>query len=58
MTGHPFLDMPSSMVLGIVEIQMQLATADIPQLLGMRVSQWKCHVIDEVSRCERCVLWQ
>jgi hypothetical protein len=30
MAGDLFLDMPSSVVLGIVALQMQLATADIP----------------------------
>jgi hypothetical protein len=29
MTGHLFLDMPSIVVLGIVETQMQLAMSDI-----------------------------
>jgi hypothetical protein len=30
MGGHLFVDMPSSAALGIVEMQMQLAMADIP----------------------------
>jgi hypothetical protein len=57
MAGHLFLDMPNSVVLGIVEMRMQPATADILQLLSMLVSQRKNHVIDEVYRCEGCVLW-
>jgi hypothetical protein len=38
-SGHLFLDMPSSVALGIVEMRMQLATADIFQLLSMPVNQ-------------------
>jgi hypothetical protein len=53
----PLLDMPSTVVLGIGKMQMQLATADIPQLLSMPVSQWKNHVIDEVCRYEGYVPW-
>jgi hypothetical protein len=30
MAGHLFLDMPSSVALEIVKMQMQLAMADIP----------------------------
>jgi hypothetical protein len=52
-----FLNMASSVGLGIVEMLMQLATADIFQL-SMPVSQWKNHVVDEVYRCEAFVLWQ
>jgi hypothetical protein len=37
--GDLFLDKPSSVALGVIEMQMQLATADIPKLLGMTVSQ-------------------
>jgi hypothetical protein len=52
MAGHLFLDIPSSVAFGIVEIQMQIAAADILQLLSMPVRQWKNHVIGEVCRCE------
>jgi hypothetical protein len=58
MAGHLFLDMPSSGALGIVEMQMQLATADITQLLTMPVVQGKNHIIDQVCRDEGSVLWQ
>jgi hypothetical protein len=58
MAGHLLLDLPSSIALGIVEMQMQLATLDIPKLLSMVISEWKNHVLDEVYRCEGWVLWQ
>jgi hypothetical protein len=58
MAGYLFLDMLSSMALGIVEMQKQLATAHILQLLSIPASQWKDFVIDEVYHCEGCVLWQ
>jgi hypothetical protein len=58
MAGHMFLNMPGSLALGIVEMQMQLATADIPQVLGMPVNEWKNHVIGKLYLCEGCVLWQ
>jgi hypothetical protein len=58
MAGHLFLDMLSSVALGIVEMRAQLATADILQLLSMPVSQWKNPVVDEEYCCEGCVLWQ
>jgi hypothetical protein len=48
MAGHLWLDIPSSVALGIVKIQMQLVTTNIPQLLGMPVIQWKNRVMDEV----------
>jgi hypothetical protein len=35
MDGYLFLDIPSSVALGIVEMQMQLVTPDIPQLLSI-----------------------
>jgi hypothetical protein len=54
MAGHLFLDMLTNMALGIVEMKMQLATADIPQL----ISQWKNCVTDEIYRCDGRVLWQ
>jgi hypothetical protein len=57
MAGHLFLDMPSSMALGVVEIQMQLVTADIFQSLSLPVSQWKNHVTGEAYLCKGCVLW-
>jgi hypothetical protein len=37
MAGHLFLDMPSSVTVGIVEMQMQSATSDIPRLLNLLV---------------------
>jgi hypothetical protein len=37
--GHPFMNMPSIVALGIVEMQMQLATDDIHKLLSILVSQ-------------------
>jgi hypothetical protein len=57
MTGYLFLDMLSSVALAIVKMQMQPATATIPQLLSMPVSQRKNHVIDEIDCCEGCVMW-
>jgi hypothetical protein len=54
MADHLFLDVPSSAALGIVEIQMQLATADIIHLLSMPVSQSKNHAMNEVCCCEGC----
>jgi hypothetical protein len=50
--------MPSSVAHGIIEMQMQLATADIPQLLVIPVGQWKNHLVDEVCRYEGYALWQ
>jgi hypothetical protein len=38
MAGHLFLGMPGTVAFGIVEMQMQLATADIPQLLSLPVT--------------------
>jgi hypothetical protein len=32
--------------------------ADILRLLSMLVSQWRNHVIDDLDRCEGCVLWR
>jgi hypothetical protein len=58
MAGHLFVDMPSSVALGIVKMQTRLATADILQLLSMPVRQEENHVIDEVYCCEGYVLWQ
>jgi hypothetical protein len=58
MTRYRLLDKPSSVALGILEMQMQLGTASIPQLVSMPVGQWKNCVIDEIYRCEGCVLWQ
>jgi hypothetical protein len=39
--SHLFLDIPSRVALGIVEMRMQLATADVTKLLSMPVSQLK-----------------
>jgi hypothetical protein len=58
MAGHLFLDMPSSVAVGIVEMQMQFATGDIPPLLNLPVGQWNNRVVDKGCRCERCTLWQ
>jgi hypothetical protein len=38
MADHLFLDMPSSVTLGIVETEMQLATANIPSCLAGRLA--------------------
>jgi hypothetical protein len=58
MAGHFFLDMPSSVQLGIAEMQIQCATGDVLQLLSVPVGQWNNHVIDKVCRCKRHALWQ
>jgi hypothetical protein len=57
MTDRPFMDIPSNVALGIVEMQMQLATADISHLLSMPVSQCKNHVTGEGYCCEEHILW-
>jgi hypothetical protein len=49
MVDHLFLPMPSSVALGIVEIYMQLARADMLQLLSMPVGQWENLVINEIQ---------
>jgi hypothetical protein len=39
MAVHLFLDMLSSVALGIVEMQMQFATGDVPPMLSATVGQ-------------------
>jgi hypothetical protein len=48
MADHLFLDIPNSVALAIVELQMQLAMTDITQLPSMPANQWKNRVTDEV----------
>jgi hypothetical protein len=56
MAGHVFLDMPSSVALGIVEMQIHHATGDATALLSVPSDQENNHVVDKVCGCERRVL--
>jgi hypothetical protein len=49
MVDHLFFDMPSSVALEIVEIQMQSATGDVRQFLSVPAGQGNDHVVDKVS---------
>jgi hypothetical protein len=56
MAGHVFLDMPSSVVLGIVEMQIHHAAGDVTALLSVPSDQANNHIVDKVRGCERRVL--
>jgi hypothetical protein len=50
--------MPSNVALGIMQMQMQPAMIRVTPLLSMPACQGNDHIISEVYRCERCVLWR
>jgi hypothetical protein len=58
MAGRPFMDMPSSVALGIVEMFIQFVTGYVTPLPGVPAGQGNGHVADTESRCERRALWQ
>jgi hypothetical protein len=58
MVRYLFLDMPSSVALGIVEMQMQFATGSITPLLSVPAGQANTQVVGKVSRGEGYALWQ
>jgi hypothetical protein len=55
MADHIFSDMPSSVALEIVEMQIQFATSDVPPLLSMPIDQWNNHVVSKVCHRSACL---
>jgi hypothetical protein len=56
MACHLFLEMPSRVALGIIEIQILFAMSYVTPLLSVRAGQENHHVVENVYRCERRAL--
>jgi hypothetical protein len=58
MAGHFSLGMASSGLLGIIGMQSEFATGDLPSLLSVSAGHWNKHLAGKRCRYERCALRQ